>query len=68
MLPSRIVLTSCLLLLQELTAGPLTGSPFDVTQVGADECFLPFKLGFVKGSFGKRKFLEDCDGIGEIFL
>ena len=68
MLPSRIVLTSSLLLLPEVTAGPLTDSPFSVLEAKADECFLPSKLGFLKGSVGKRKFLEDCESIGDIFL
>ena len=65
MLLSRILETSFLLLLQEVTAGPITGSPLDLE---ADQCFLPFKLGFLKGSFGRRKFLEDCDGLGKILL
>ena len=66
MLPSRIVITSFILFLQELTAGPIDANPFE--DIEDDQCLLPFKLGFVKGSFGRRKFLEDCDGLGKILL
>ena len=64
MLANKIVLTFQLLL-QEVTAGPIIDS---LAELEADVCFLPSQLGFVEGSFGRRKFLEDCDGLGDISL
>ena len=66
MVPAIGALFFLLLLSLEAWAVPVvhrrTGCPnYELNVDSPDQCFLPPKL----GGFGTRKFLEDCEGLGE---